>query len=113
MTQTFLGQADSTGARTLSGIKTLNSGSFGVRGVVGKEVVVVGKKPNRVSAKCAIAHTADHVSLDWPLTQFGVFGHFGAYTGSVSVFKPVLSSPAHAAASLAMPPIEIEVVWIL
>jgi hypothetical protein len=33
--------------------------------------------------------------------------------GSFCVFGPVLSSPAHAAASLAMPLIEIEVVWIL
>jgi hypothetical protein len=52
-------------------------------------------------------------AVDWPLTQFGFFGHCGAYIGSFCVFGPVLGSPAHAAASLAMPLIEIEVVWIL
>jgi hypothetical protein len=35
-----------------NGIKALSPSSFGVRGVVGKEAVA--KKPNRVSAKCAI-----------------------------------------------------------
>jgi hypothetical protein len=43
--------------------------------------------------------------LDRPQTWFRVFGHAATYIGSFCVFGPVLSSPAHAAASLAMPPI--------
>jgi hypothetical protein len=39
-------------AHALDGMKTLNPSSFGVRGVVCKKVV--GKKPNWVSANCAI-----------------------------------------------------------
>jgi hypothetical protein len=54
------------------------------------------------------------VSLDWPLTRFGVFGHCGTYTGSFCVFGPVLSSPAaRGAASLAMALRRIEVVFVL
>jgi hypothetical protein len=40
---------------------------------------------------------------------FSVFGHCATYTGSFCVFGPVLSSPAHASISLAMPQIEIEI----
>jgi hypothetical protein len=57
------------------------------------------------------------LSLDWPLTQFGFFGHCGTSRGSFCVFGPVLSSPAHAArrraASLDMPLRRIEVVFVL
>ena len=57
--------------------------------------------------------TSIPVSLDWPLTQFGFFGHSATYIGSFYVFGPVLSSPAHAAASLDMPLRRIEVVFVL
>jgi hypothetical protein len=39
----------------LSGMKAPNPSSFGVRGVAGIDKGVVAKKPNRVSAKCAVA----------------------------------------------------------
>jgi hypothetical protein len=51
--------------------------------------------------------------LDWPLTQFGFFGHCALTTGSFCVFGLALSSPAHAAASLDMPLRRIEVVFVL
>jgi hypothetical protein len=50
------------------------------------------------------------LSLDWPLTRFGFFGPASCCTSSFCVFGPVLSSPAHAAASLDMPLRRIEVV---
>jgi hypothetical protein len=53
------------------------------------------------------------VWLDWATIQFRFFGHAATYTGSFCVFGPVLSSPAHAAPSLDMPPIEIEIFQIL
>jgi hypothetical protein len=43
-------------------MKALNPSSFGVRGVAGKKFVA--KKPNRVSAKCAILATA-FLGLFW------------------------------------------------
>jgi hypothetical protein len=59
------------------------------------------------------AHRSLVLSLDWPLTQFGVFGPASCCTSSFYVFGPVLSSPAHAAASLDMPLRRIEVVFVL
>jgi hypothetical protein len=53
------------------------------------------------------------ISLDWPLIQFGFIGHCGTSRGSFCVFGPVLSSPAHGAASLAMALRRIEVVFVL
>ena len=53
------------------------------------------------------------VSLDWPLIRFGFIGHCAHTTGSFCVFGPVLSSPAHGAASLAMALRRIEVVFVL
>ena len=53
------------------------------------------------------------LSLDWPLTRFGFFGPASCCTSSFYVFGPVLSSPAHAAASLDMPLRRIEVVFVL
>jgi hypothetical protein len=51
------------------------------------------------------------LSLDWPLTRFGFFG--SCCTSSFCVFRPVLSSPAHGAASLDMALRRIEVVFVL
>jgi hypothetical protein len=48
--------------------------------------------------------------LDTAKRLFWVSGHSGTCTGSFGVFEPVLTSPAHAAPSLDMPPIGIEVV---
>jgi hypothetical protein len=53
------------------------------------------------------------ISLDWPLTQFEFIGHCARATGSFCVFGPVLSSPAHAPPSLAMPQRRIEVIFVL
>jgi hypothetical protein len=54
---------------------------------------------------------AHMLSLDWPLTQFGFFGHCALTTGSFCVFGPVLSSPARGPSSLAMAQRRIEVVF--
>ena len=56
---------------------------------------------------------AGRISLDWPLIRFGFIGHCAHTTGSFCVFGPVLSSPAHGAASLAMALRRIEVVFVL
>ena len=60
----------------------------------------------------SLANAVD-VSLDWPLTRFGFFGHSATYTGSFYVFGPVLSSPARGPSSLAMAQRRIEVVFVL
>jgi hypothetical protein len=65
------------------------------------------------SSQCSRSTSHIGISLDWPLTQFGFFGHCATYTGSFCVFRPVLSSPAHGAASLAMALRRIEVVFVL
>jgi hypothetical protein len=53
------------------------------------------------------------ISLDWPLTQFGLFGQCGTCIGSFCVFGPVLSSPARGSPSLAMAQRRIEVIFVL
>jgi hypothetical protein len=47
--------------------------------------------------------------LDRATIQFRFIGHAATYTESFCVFGPVLSSPAHASSSLAMPQIGIEI----
>jgi hypothetical protein len=59
------------------------------------------------------ATAAQAVSLDWPLTRFGFFGHCATYTRSFCVFGPGLSSPARGPSSLAMAQRRIEVVFVL
>ena len=53
------------------------------------------------------------ISLDWPLTQFGVFEHCALTTESFCIFGPALSSPARGPSSLAMAQRRIEVVFVL
>jgi hypothetical protein len=49
--------------------------------------------------------------LDWATIRFRFIGQTASYTGSFCVFGPVLSSPAHGAASLAMALQRIEMRW--
>jgi hypothetical protein len=52
---------------------------------------------------CKAQKKDSEVLLDWATIQFRFIGPNSGYTGSFCVFGPVLSSPAHAAASLDMP----------
>jgi hypothetical protein len=53
----------------------------------------------------SLFHEGPDLWLDWATIQFRFYQHCQTYTGSFCVFGPVLSSPAHAAPYLAMPPI--------
>jgi hypothetical protein len=63
-------------------------------------ILTTGNKGNKHTS-----NTNDLLWLDWATIQFMFIGPASRYTGSFCVFGPVLSSPAHAAESLDMPPI--------
>jgi hypothetical protein len=58
-------------------------------------------------------HNDIAIWLDRATIQFRVLRPNSGYTGRFCVFGPVLSSAAHAAASLDMPPIGIEIAFVL
>jgi hypothetical protein len=66
-------------------------------------LVPIPRRPNASSSPQAFRRLL--LWLDRARIRFRFFGHCQTYTGGFSVFGPVLSSPAHAAPSLDMPPI--------